>query len=72
MDLPDEPAAVGDRVDLAARVAAIYARTPVAVLSLEQVAATLEVSDRLCADVMTMLVRRRLLRCTGRGEYVLR
>ena len=54
--------------DLVARVAAIYRQTPSAVLYLTQVAGLLGIFDGTCADVMLLLVRQRLLRCTGRGD----
>ena len=72
LDMQTELTSASSVAVLAARVAAIYAQTPMAVLSLEEVAGRLEVSNRICAEVMMTLVRHRLLRCTGRGEYVLR
>ena len=72
VDLLTELAAIVGSADLGARVAAIYAKTPRAVLTLEEVADMLGVSEGTCAEVMTALVRQRLLRCTCRGEYVLR
>jgi DNA-binding IclR family transcriptional regulator len=59
-------------VDLAAQVRAMYTRRTGVVLSLNQVATLLGISDETCAEVMTTLVRERFLRCSARGEYVLR
>ena len=58
--------------DLAAQVRAMYFRRTGVVLSLDQAAALLGVSTATCAHVMTRLVRERFLRCSARGEYVLR
>jgi hypothetical protein len=68
---PTPPTAAGS-ADVAEQVARIYTETPRAVLYLGQVAEMLGVSNTICAEAMILLVRQRMLRCTGRGEYVLR
>jgi hypothetical protein len=69
---PRSERAPASSAELAARVRAMYIRRGGVVLSLDQVATLLGVSRATSAEVMTRLVRERLLRCSARGEYMLR